>query len=100
MVFNFKFTNCLIRFDDTNDNFIGANYDFNDTSKYEGNIFNQDPNFKDVDLNELIIRDDSTSNGQGLASFATQVPFDILNVNRTSSVDFIAYQHITFPEDE
>jgi len=100
VVFNFKFTNCLIRFEDNSNNFTGENYDFNDTSKYEDNIFNEDPNFKDVELNELIIGDDSTANGKGLASFATQVPFDILNVNRTSSVDLGAYQHITFPEDD
>ena len=100
VVFNFKFTNCLIRFEDNNNNFTGANYDLTDTSKYEGNIFNEDPNFKDVDLNELIIGDDSASINKGLASFATQVPVDILNVNRTSSLDLGAYQHITFPEEE
>lgn len=100
VVFNFKFTNCLIRFDDNSNNFTGANYDFNDTSKYESNIFNQDPNFKNVDLNELIIGDESAANGQGLASFASQVPFDILNVNRTSSPDIGAYQHVTFEEED
>ena len=45
--FNFKFTNCLIRFEDTNNNFTGANYDLNDTTHYEGNLFNQDPDFMD-----------------------------------------------------
>lgn len=100
VAFNFKFTNCLIRFQDTNNNFTGPNYDFNDSSKYEGNIFNEDPNFKDTDLNELIIGDDSAANAQGLGTFATQVPFDILNVNRTTSPDLGAYQHITFPEEE
>lgn len=100
VVFNFKFTNCLIRFEDNNNNFTGPNYDLNDTSKYEGNIFNQSPDFKDVDLNEMIIGDDSAANNQGLATFATQVPFDILNVNRTASPDLGAYQHITFPEED
>ncbi len=100
VVFNFKFTNCLIRFEDNSNNFTGVNYDFNDTAKYEGNIFNEDPNFKDVEFNELIIGDDSAANGQGLSSFATQIPFDILNVNRTSLPDLGAYQHITFPEDD
>jgi hypothetical protein len=100
VVFNFKFTNCLIRFEDNSNNFTGVNYDFNDTAKYEGNIFNEDPNFKDVEFNELIIGDDSSANGQGLSSFATQIPFDILNVNRTSLPDLGAYQHITFPEDD
>ena len=100
VVFNFRFTNCLIRFEDNSNNFTGANYDFNDTSKYEGNLFNEDPNFKDVEFNELIIGADSAANGQGLASFATQVPVDILNVNRTSAPDLGAYQHITFPEED
>lgn len=100
VVFNFKFTNCLIRFDDNNNNFTGVNYDFNDTSKYEGNIFNADPDFKDIELNNFIIGDDSGANGQGLATFATQVPVDILNVNRTASPDLGAYQHITFPEED
>ena len=100
VVFNFKFTNCLIRFEDNSNNFTGANYDFDDTNKYEGNIFNLDPNFKDVNLNQLIIGDESAANGQGLASFATQAPFDILNVNRTSSTDIGAYQHITFEEED
>lgn len=100
VVFNFKFTNCLIRFDDRNDQFTGPNYDFDDTNKYEGNIFNKNPDFKNEDLNQLIIGDDSEANGQGLAVFATQVPFDILNVDRTSSTDIGAYQHITFPEED
>ncbi|MGB5419110.1 hypothetical protein [Algibacter sp.] len=99
-VYNFKFTNCLIRFEDNSNNFTGANYNLNDTNKYEGNIFNLDPNFKDTELNDLIIGDDSAANGQGLSTFATQVPFDILNMNRTSTPDIGAYQHITFPEDE
>ncbi|MDG1730765.1 MAG: hypothetical protein P8K68_13945 [Algibacter sp.] len=99
VVFNFKFTNCLIRFDDSNNQFTGPNYDFSDTNKYEGIIFNRDPNFKDKDLNEFIIGDDSAANGKGLAAFATQVPLDILNINRTSSPDIGAYQHITFPEE-
>ncbi|GAA4970164.1 hypothetical protein [Algibacter aquimarinus] len=98
--FNFKFTNCLIRFEDNNNNFTGPNYDLTDITKYEGNIFNEDPNFLDTELNKLIIGEESAAINQGLAAFAIQVPFDILNVSRTSSPDLGAYQHITFPEDE
>lgn len=100
VVFNFKFTNCLIRFNDNSNSFTGANYNFDDTTKYEGNIFNQDPNFKNTDLNTLIIGEESAANGQGASTFATQVPFDILNVNRTTVTDIGAYQHITFSEDD
>lgn len=98
--FNFKFTNCLIRFEDNNNNFTGANYDFNDISHYEGIIFNQDPDFKDPDLNMLIIGEESAAIDKGQSSFATQVPNDILGVNRTNSPDLGAYQHIIFPEED
>ncbi|GGK15970.1 hypothetical protein GCM10007962_07840 [Yeosuana aromativorans] len=97
--FNFKFTNCLIRFEDSNNNFTGANYDLNDTAHYEGNLFNQDPDFLDTSLNQLIIGEASAANGQGNSIYANQVPFDILNVDRTASPDLGAYQHITFPEN-
>ncbi|MDD7888250.1 hypothetical protein [Flavivirga sp. 57AJ16] len=100
VVFNFKFTNCLIRFEDNNNRFTGPNYDLSDTNHYEGNIFNEDPNFKDTSLNQLIIGDESAAINKGLPTFATQVPFDILNVNRTGSPDLGAYQHITFPEED
>ncbi|MCF7560136.1 hypothetical protein L3X39_05755 [Sabulilitoribacter multivorans] len=100
VVFNFKFTNCLIRFENTNNNFTGPNYDLNDTSKYEGNLFNQDPNFLDTELNKLIIGTESAAINQGNATFASQVSVDILNVNRTAAPDLGAYQHITFPEED
>jgi len=100
VTFNFKFTNCLIRFEDNNNNFTGANYDLTDVNRYENCIFNDTPNFLDTELNKLIIGDESAAINKGLAAFATQVPIDILNVNRTTSPDLGAYQHITFPEEE
>ncbi len=96
--FNFNFTNCLIRFEDNGNNFTGANYNFNDVSLYENVIFNQDPDFRDPFINDLIIGQNSAANNKGNTAFANQVPFDILNVNRTSSPDLGAYQHITFEE--
>lgn len=98
--FNFKFTNCLIRFKDNSNYFTGANYDLNNTNHYENNLFNEDPNFKDPNLNELIIGETSAAINKGASTFAIQIPVDILNVNRTSTPDLGAYQHITFPEEE
>ena len=46
-----------------------------------------------------MIGDDSPANNQGSALFASQVPTDILNVNRTGSPDLGAYQHISFLEE-
>ena len=97
MSFNFKFTNNLIRFE-SNNNFTGENYNLDNTAHYEGTIFNESPDFKDPNKNELIIGDDSAANGKGLATFANQVTTDILNVNRTTSSDLGAYQHVVFEE--
>ena len=96
VVFNFKFTNCLLRFEDSNNFFDGENYDFDNATHYENMLFNQEPDFKDAFNNDLIIGDDSAANAQGNNIFATQVPNDILGVSRTVSPDLGAYQHITF----
>ena len=96
VVFNFKFTNCLLRFDDINNNFTGENYDFNNPALYEGNLFNENPDFMDTDANEMIIGEESAANGLGNLIIAGQVPLDILEVNRTASPDSGAYQHIMF----
>jgi hypothetical protein len=97
-IFNFKFTNSLIRFDNSNNAFNEPEYDFNNIVLYENNIFNEDPNFLDVDANQLIIGDESAAINQGNSTFASQVPVDILNNNRTSSPDIGAYQHIIFED--
>jgi len=97
--FNFKFTNCLIRFQDSNNNFPGENYNFANTDLYENCIFNSDPDFKLPFENMLMIGDASAGNAQGNMIFATQVPFDIIDTNRTASPDLGAYQHVTFDED-
>lgn len=99
VVFNFKFTNCLIRFDNSNSNLIGDNFDLEDTTHYEGNIFNEDPIFLNTGLNQFIIGVGSAAINEGLPAFANQVPTDILNVDRTTSPDIGAYQHVTFPEE-
>lgn len=98
--FNFKFTNCLIRFNDSSNNFTGDNYNFDNSELYENIIFNREPDFKDTNTNQFIIGADSEAINQGSTLFANQVPFDILNVDRTASPDLGAYQHTTFTEDD
>lgn len=96
VTFNFKFSNCLLRFEDPSSNFEGENYNFNDITKYENNSFNLEPNFRLPEENDLIIGEQSNANGIGNTNFATQVPLDILGINRTTSADAGAYQNITF----
>ena len=96
-VFSYKFTNCLIRFSD--DNLAGTgNYMFEDPTFYDSIIFNEDPDFEDGFENLMRIGEDSGANGIGSVSFATQVPFDILNISRTVSPDAGAFQSISFED--
>ncbi|MFD2824564.1 hypothetical protein ACFS5M_12855 [Lacinutrix iliipiscaria] len=94
-LFDFKFTNCLIRFPIDDPSFSGENYNISGPH-YDNNIFNQSPDFRDANENDLIIGEDSAGNNQGNSTFATQVPNDILGINRTASPDIGAFQHIIF----
>ncbi|WP_417291414.1 hypothetical protein [Corallibacter sp.] len=97
VAFNFKFTNCLLRFEDSNNNFSDANYNFNDVLHYENNTFNDDPDFMDTRENKMIIGENSAAIGIiGNNPFSNNVPFDILNQSRTATPDMGAYQHTSF----
>ena len=87
-----------MRFDNSNNSFTQPEYDFNNNSIYENNIFNEDPDFLDVNTNQLIIGGESAAINQGNSVFAIQVPVDVLNTNRTSAPDIGAYQHIIFED--
>ena len=58
--FNFKFTNCLIKFDDPNNNFTEDQYDFSNTLLFENIIFNNDPEFLDPNNNRFQIPNGSS----------------------------------------
>jgi len=97
--FNYKFDNCLIRFNDFNNRFSeNALYDFDNTERFENILLNEIPEFLNAEANELIISNDSPANTAGNISTASQVPFDILGVNRTQNPDLGAYQSIQFEE--
>ncbi|MGJ8550606.1 hypothetical protein [Winogradskyella wichelsiae] len=94
-VFNFKFSNSLLRFD--NNNLEGSgNYNFEDTTFYVGNTFNEDPDFEDSLENMMRIGSDSEAIGIGSSEFS--VPNDILGNLRSSSIDAGAYNNATFED--
>ena len=95
-VFNFKLTNCLLRFD--SDNFTGPLYDFGDSNLYENVIRNQDPEFLDGINNQLQIPNGSP--GDGFAIPFGMLGVDILNTPRGNPADVGAYESIVFPEDD
>lgn len=95
--FNFLFQNNLIQFDDYNNSYsTKPQYQFSNTLMYQNNLFNQTPDFKNTQLNQLIIGKASSGIQKAAISKALLVPVDILGVNRTTSPDMGAYQHIIF----
>lgn len=95
--FNFKFTNCLIRFNDSNNNFTAPEYDFNDVNLYENVEFNDDPEFLDPQNNMLRIPDGSPADGAAIM-FGI-LGSDILNTPRGNPADLGAYESIIFEDD-
>ncbi len=105
--FNYQFKNCLIKFNDVNNQFIdNVLYNFDNASLYSNNRYNQNPDFLNADTSlgrmNLIIGDDSFANNQANVSVIPDLPNhilekDILGVDRTIPFDIGAYQHITFP---
>ena len=96
--FNFKFTNCLIKFDDPNNNFVGEQYNFANAALYENVIFNEDPGFLDPLLNKLQIENGSIADGKGI--LAGSLFNDLLNISRGTPPDLGAYESIIFPVED
>lgn len=104
---NFKFKNCLIKFNDvTNELADNPLYDLTNTTHFESNYFNENPVFLNTDSSEeainLIIGDDSFAINKTDTSVLSNPIFqtDILGISRTDdNSDIGAYQHITFPEE-
>ena len=94
--FNFKFTNCLIRFNDSSNNFTGDQYDFDNVALYENVVFNEDPEFLEPYLNKLQIPDGSPAEGFGIVS--GNLFSDILGTMRTTPRDLGAYESIVFED--
>ncbi|WP_121665605.1 hypothetical protein [Mesonia aquimarina] len=96
--FNYKFENCLIRFNDFQNQFDdNPLYDFEDASLFENVVLNEEPLFLNTEENELFISEESPANGLGNPSTATQV--DILGNPRGNNPDAGAYESIVFPEE-
>ncbi|GAA4274693.1 hypothetical protein GCM10022258_39890 [Aquimarina gracilis] len=95
--FNYNFKNCLIRFNDFNNNFTdNPLYDFTNTSLFENSILNQDPDFKDPFENMMNIGENSAANGMGSTPTSGS---DILNTPRnTNAPDIGAYESTSFNE--
>ncbi|MFD0962740.1 hypothetical protein [Pseudofulvibacter geojedonensis] len=101
--FNYNFTNCLLRFNDTNQQFANNPlYDFSNTlggGEYSMNIYNNNPNFLNQSNNEFLIElGNSPADDTGVLTGLTE---DILGNTRSSgNTDMGAYQADVFPTDD
>jgi len=102
--FNYKFTNCIIKFIDSGNRFSNNPlYDFTNTDHYVNNLIEKtfrqfNPDFLDADRNKLQIGENSAAKGTADFSFSNGT-FDILGNQRTSPSDIGAYNFTVFPED-
>jgi hypothetical protein len=94
--FNFKFKNCLMLFNDPNNNFSGPYYNFSDSSLYENVVFNLDPEFLDPQQNKLQIPLNSSAAGLGVN--AGNLNTDITETLRPSPSDLGAYNATDFED--
>ncbi|MGK4568455.1 hypothetical protein [Flavobacterium sp. 3HN19-14] len=101
----YKFTNCLIKFNNINNQFTNNPfYDFTVAEHYLNNKINTGssvtnafvPDFLDVDTNKLNIGDNSAAKGLAEPSFSALFPLDILNKDRATSPDSGAYESVIF----
>jgi hypothetical protein len=93
-IFNFKFANCLIKFDNSSNNFTGDVYDFNNTALYENVLFNDNPEFLDPNNSKLQIPNGSPADNFGI--IFGNLNTDILNTTRGATPDLGAYESIEF----
>lgn len=93
--FNYNFKNCLIKFNNINNQFTNNPlYNFS-SSEYSGSTITTNsstnrPKFEDINKNKLWLTEHLNLPSDPISTGL--VPLDILNVNRTISTDLGAYQ--------
>lgn len=93
--FNFKFENCLLKFNDMNGLFEEEPlYDFEDPTLYVNILLNEDADFLDTSADDFRIGELSAAIDTANLQTALQVPLDILGQDRTSDPDLGAYEFV------
>lgn len=97
-IFNYSVVNSMIQFNDTNNSFKDVfEIDFNNNPNYSNIILNGITNFRNSQNSDFIIGEESNAINKAKATFFST---DILGVDRTTSPDIGAYQHIVFKDDK
>lgn len=93
-LFNFNVRNSMISFNDNGNNFNGVlELDFDNNPNYQNIILNGFSNFRETNREDFIIGEDSDAINKATS---TLFNLDILGVDRSSTPDIGAYQHISF----
>ena len=94
--FNYKFNNCLLKFDAaSNSSSSNSDYQFEtDATHYKNIILNKNPGFQNINTNKLNIDDTSAAFAKGNSDYL--IPLDILGNTRSLPPDLGAYQSKTF----
>ena len=96
--FEYRFNNCLIKFDNVSNQFsTNPDYQFNtDTAHYNAILLNKDPKFFNTSQNKFNIDETSAAFAKGNSAYL--IPLDILGNTRTLPPDLGAYQNKVFPK--
>lgn len=93
--FDFSFTNCLIKFKDTNNQFdTDPLYDFDNDTYYNNIFLNENTDFLNTANNDFRLGDSSSAIDKADPATALLVPLDILGTDRTTVPDIGAYEFI------
>lgn len=96
--FDYKFNNCLLKFNNTSNQFTNDPlYQFTtNATRYNAIIQNKDPKFFKIADNKLNIDESSAAFAKGNAAFL--IPLDIIGNTRTLPPDLGAFQNKPFPK--
>jgi len=98
--FDFSFTNCLIKFKDTNNQFsTDPLYDFDNETYYNNIFLNEDTDFLNTAKNDFRLGDSSSAIDKADHATALLVPLDILGIDRTTEPDVGAYEFIAVEQN-
>jgi len=93
--FNYRFSDCLLKFTDTGGQFSNNPlYDFENTDFYTNLYFNANANFFNTAKNDFRIAPESAAAAKGDPGTALLVPFDLLGTDRTTLPALGAYQEV------
>ncbi|RTY87670.1 hypothetical protein [Flavobacterium sp. RSP15] len=96
--FEYQFNNCLIKFDNTSNQFAtNPDYQFStDTAHYNAILLNKDPKFFNIVQNKFNINETSAAFAKGNTTYL--IPLDITGNTRSLPPDLGAYQNKVFPK--